>query len=83
MRFKDKVVLVLGGNSGMGLAAAKAFVSRAARFVGQSAIQLHGGMGLTDDLAVSHYFKRATMIESQFGSADHHAARLEALATHA
>jgi alkylation response protein AidB-like acyl-CoA dehydrogenase len=65
------------------VAAAKAFVSRAARFVGQSAIQLHGGMGMTDDLAVSHYFKRATMIESQFGSADHHAARLEALAIHA
>ena len=65
------------------VAAAKAFVSKAARFVGQSAIQLHGGMGMTDDLAVSHYFKRATMIESQFGSADHHAARLEALATHA
>jgi alkylation response protein AidB-like acyl-CoA dehydrogenase len=65
------------------VAAAKAFVSKAARHVGQSAIQLHGGMGMTDDLAVSHYFKRATMIESQFGSADHHAARLEALATHA
>jgi alkylation response protein AidB-like acyl-CoA dehydrogenase len=65
------------------VAAAKAFVSRAARFVGQSAIQLHGGMGMTDDLAVSHYFKRATTIESQFGSADHHAARLDALATDA
>ena len=68
---------------GRAVAAAKAYVSKAARFVGQSAIQLHGGMGMTDDLAVSHYFKRATMIESQFGSADHHAARLEALATHA
>jgi alkylation response protein AidB-like acyl-CoA dehydrogenase len=65
------------------VAAAKVFVSKAARHVGQSAIQLHGGMGMTDDLAVSHYFKRATMIESQFGPADHHAARLEALATHA
>jgi alkylation response protein AidB-like acyl-CoA dehydrogenase len=65
------------------VAAAKAFLSRAARFVGQSAIQLHGGMGMTDDLAVSHYFKRATTIESQFGSADHHAARLDALATDA
>ena len=65
------------------VAAAKAFVARAARFVGQSAIQLHGGMGMTDELAVSHYFTRATMIESQFGSADHHATRIESLAAHA
>lgn len=65
------------------VATARAYGARAARFVGQSAIQLHGGMGMTDDLAVSHYFKRATMIESQFGSADYHAARLEALAVHA
>jgi hypothetical protein len=34
-------------------------------------------MGMTNELAVSHYFKRATMIESQFGSVDHHAARIE------
>jgi alkylation response protein AidB-like acyl-CoA dehydrogenase len=65
------------------VAAAKAYVARAARFVGQSAIQLHGGIGMTDELAVSHCFKRATMIESQFGSADCHAARIEALAVHA
>ena len=59
------------------VAAAKVFLARAARFVGQSAIQLHGGMGMTNELAVSHYFKRATIIESQFGPADYHAARLE------
>jgi alkylation response protein AidB-like acyl-CoA dehydrogenase len=63
------------------VAAAKVFVAKAARFVGQSAIQLHGGMGMTNELAVSHYFKRATTIESQFGTADHHATRLEQLAT--
>jgi alkylation response protein AidB-like acyl-CoA dehydrogenase len=62
------------------VSAAKVFVADAARFVGQAAVQLHGGMGMTDELAVSHYFKRATMIESQFGSADHHAHRLESLA---
>jgi len=61
------------------VAAAKVYIARAVRFVGQSAVQLHGGMGMTDELAVSHYFRRATTIESQFGSADHHAARLEAL----
>ena len=48
------------------VSAAKVFVADAARFVGQAAVQLHGGMGMTDELAVSHYFKRATMIESQF-----------------
>ncbi len=59
--------------------AAKAQVGQALRFVGQSAIQLHGGMGLTDELAVSHYFKRATVIETQFGDTDHHLARFAAL----
>jgi alkylation response protein AidB-like acyl-CoA dehydrogenase len=59
------------------VSAAKVQVGKAAKFVGQSAIQLHGGMGMTNELAVSHYFKRATMIESQFGSVDHHAARIE------
>ncbi len=59
--------------------AAKAQVGQALRFVGQSAIQLHGGMGLTDELSVSHYFKRATVIETQFGDTDHHLARFAAL----
>jgi len=59
------------------VSAAKVQVSKALRFVGQSAIQLHGGMGMTNETAVSHYFKRATMLESQLGSADHHAARIE------
>jgi alkylation response protein AidB-like acyl-CoA dehydrogenase len=59
------------------VSAAKMQVGKAARFIGQSAIQLHGGMGMTDELPVSHYFKRATMIESQLGSVDQHAARIE------
>jgi alkylation response protein AidB-like acyl-CoA dehydrogenase len=59
------------------VSAAKVQVARSAKFVGQSAIQLHGGMGMTNELAVSHYFKRATMIESQFGSIDYHATRIE------
>jgi alkylation response protein AidB-like acyl-CoA dehydrogenase len=59
------------------VSAAKMQVGKAAKFVGQSAIQLHGGMGMTNELAVSHYFKRATMIESQLGSVDTHAARIE------
>ena len=61
------------------VSAAKVQVGRACRFVGQNAIQLHGGMGMTDEMAIGHYFKRATMIERQFGSTDHHLARYEAL----
>jgi alkylation response protein AidB-like acyl-CoA dehydrogenase len=59
------------------VSAAKVQVGKAAKFVGQSAIQLHGGMGMTNELAVSHYFKRATMIEAQLGPVDYHASRIE------
>lgn len=59
--------------------AAKVQIGKACRFVGQNAIQLHGGMGMTDEMAIGHYFKRATMIESAFGSVDHHLARYELL----
>jgi alkylation response protein AidB-like acyl-CoA dehydrogenase len=61
------------------VAAAKATVADAVRFVGQNAVQLHGGMGMTDELAVGHYFRRATAIEQQFGAADHHLKRYAAL----
>ncbi|MBK7684985.1 MAG: acyl-CoA dehydrogenase family protein [Rhodocyclaceae bacterium] len=53
-------------------AAAKVQVGDAARFVGQQAIQLHGGMGVTEEMAVSHYFKRLTCIAALFGDIDHH-----------
>lgn len=58
---------------------AKVVVGKALRFIGQNAIQLHGGIGMTDELAVGHYFKRATVIESEFGSVDYHLARYVAL----
>ena len=58
---------------------AKAKVSRSINFVGQNAIQTHGGIGITQELAIGHYFKRATMIENQFGSADFHLDRFEQL----
>jgi len=60
-------------------AAAKVQIGKACKFVGQNAIQLHGGMGMTDEMAIGHYFKRATMIESAFGSTDHYLARYEDL----
>ncbi|HWL85906.1 MAG TPA: acyl-CoA dehydrogenase family protein [Polyangiaceae bacterium] len=57
------------------VSAAKALVGQSARYVGQQAVQLHGGMGVTDELAVSHYFKRLTAINLTFGDAEHHLAR--------
>jgi alkylation response protein AidB-like acyl-CoA dehydrogenase len=59
--------------------AAKVHIGRANKFLGQNAIQLHGGMGMTDEMAIGHYFKRGTMIENQFGSVDHHLKRYETL----
>jgi alkylation response protein AidB-like acyl-CoA dehydrogenase len=61
------------------ISAAKVQIGRACKFVGQNAIQLHGGMGMTDELAIGHYFKRATLIEGLFGSVDHHLRRYESL----
>jgi alkylation response protein AidB-like acyl-CoA dehydrogenase len=61
------------------VSAAKVQIGRSCKFVGQSAIQIHGGMGMTDELAIGHYFKRATMIEGQYGSVDHHLRRYETL----
>jgi len=57
---------------GRGVSAAKVFIGRAARFVGEEAIQLHGGIAMTDEYAAGHYFKRLTMIDMAYGDADHH-----------
>jgi len=54
------------------ISAAKAYIGQQARFVGQQAVQLHGGMGVVDELNVSHWFKRLTLIDLTFGNADHH-----------
>ncbi|MEV0711313.1 acyl-CoA dehydrogenase family protein [Nocardia aurea] len=61
------------------ISAAKVTVARAARFIGQNAVQLHGAMGMTEELAIGHYFKRLTAIENEFGSTDYHLARYAAL----
>ncbi|MBL8379175.1 MAG: acyl-CoA dehydrogenase family protein [Burkholderiales bacterium] len=58
--------------------AVKIEIGRAARFVGQQAIQLHGGIGMTMEYAVGHYFKRLTAIDTLFGDMDHHLALLAA-----
>jgi alkylation response protein AidB-like acyl-CoA dehydrogenase len=59
------------------VSAAKVMAGRACRIVGQGAVQIHGGMGMTEELAVGHYFRRATMIELQLGSVDWHLRRVE------
>ena len=61
------------------VSAAKVRIGQGGRFVGQEAIQIHGGMGMTDEMAVGHYFKRMTMIDSEFGNVDHHMRRYTAL----
>src|SRR5262249_53498779 len=61
------------------VSAAKVDVGRACRFISQNAVQLHGGIGISDELAVSHYFKRATVLENIFGSVDHHLTRFASL----
>jgi pimeloyl-CoA dehydrogenase small subunit len=54
------------------MSAAKTQIGRSAQFVGEQAIQLHGGIGMTMELKVGHWFKRATAIDIQFGDADYH-----------
>jgi alkylation response protein AidB-like acyl-CoA dehydrogenase len=54
-------------------------VSRSGRTVGESAIQLHGGIGMSEEYAVGHFFKRITMLELELGDVDFHLRRYVAL----
>ena len=63
---------------GLAMSAAKVQIARSARFVGQQAVQLHGGIGVTWEYKVGHLFKRLALIERQFGDLDHHLDRLAA-----
>ena len=67
------------GDRRRAISAAKAVIGQAARFVGQQAVQLHGGMGMTDELQVSHWFKRLTAAQLMFGDSDSHLQRYAAL----
>jgi pimeloyl-CoA dehydrogenase small subunit len=58
------------------IAMAKIGVGQASRFVAQNAIQLHGGIGMTEEYAVGHYFRRCMVIEHTFGDPAHHLSRL-------
>jgi alkylation response protein AidB-like acyl-CoA dehydrogenase len=57
------------------VSSAKVSIGKNARFVGQAAVQIHGGMGMTDEMRVGHYFKRTTMLDSTFGNVDYHLKR--------
>jgi pimeloyl-CoA dehydrogenase small subunit len=61
------------------LSAVKVQIGESGRFIGQQAIQLHGGIGVTEEYAVGHYFKRLTMIETMFGDSEHHLAEFARL----
>jgi alkylation response protein AidB-like acyl-CoA dehydrogenase len=54
------------------MSAAKVQIGKSAKFVGETAIQLHGGIGMTMEYKAGHYFKRLTMIDMAFGDAEHH-----------
>jgi alkylation response protein AidB-like acyl-CoA dehydrogenase len=61
------------------VSAAKIKVADAARQVSQESVQLHGGMGMTEEMKVSHCFRRLTTITHRFGDADHHLERYASL----
>ena len=61
------------------LHAAKVQIGRSGRHIGQEAVQLHGGIGVTMEYAVGHHFKRMTMIERGYGDTDSHLAALARL----
>lgn len=62
--------------------AAKTFVGDKGRIVGQESIQMHGGMGVTEEMPISHYFKRLTLIDTLFGNADFHRRRFASTHDH-
>ena len=64
-----------GAEAQKAVSAFKVQVGKSGKFVGQSAVQLHGGMGMTDELNIGHYFKRLTIIDTMFGNVDHHLKR--------
>jgi alkylation response protein AidB-like acyl-CoA dehydrogenase len=73
-----KVASADAGERRRTVSAAKARVGQALKYVGQQAIQLHGGMGVTNELPAAHHFKRLSMIELTLGDTDHHLARFAA-----
>ncbi|MCW1382944.1 acyl-CoA dehydrogenase family protein [Novosphingobium sp. KCTC 2891] len=67
------------GERARAVSAAKAYVADALKLVAESAVQIHGGIGTTDEIDVSHYFKRAFVLQNYFGTAQYHLGRMAAL----
>ena len=58
------------------MSAAKVQIAHSARFVGEQAVQLHGGIGVTEECSIGHYYRRLTLLEILFGDVNHHLANL-------
>jgi alkylation response protein AidB-like acyl-CoA dehydrogenase len=54
-------------------------IGERARYVGQQGVQLHGGVGMTEELDIGHYFRRLTLFQNWFGGVDHHLQRFATL----
>ncbi|MGB0908488.1 MAG: acyl-CoA dehydrogenase family protein [Maricaulaceae bacterium] len=54
------------------MSAAKVQLGKSCKFIGENAVQLHGGMGITEEMAIGHYFMRGTMLDAMFGNMDYH-----------
>jgi alkylation response protein AidB-like acyl-CoA dehydrogenase len=73
MLYRATLEVVQKGRDAMRIVhALKYMVGRNGTFVGENAVQLHGGMGVTEELRIGHYFKRLLVIDAQFGNSDHH-----------
>ena len=76
-----KATLQLDSNdpeAGNTISALKVQVGKAGRLVGQHAVQLHGGMGVSNEMSIGHYLKRFTAIDSMFGNTQHHINKYQA-----
>lgn len=79
MLFRATMEVASGGEDAQrNVHALKHLIGKAAFFVGENAVQTHGGMGVTEELRVGHYFKRLIVIEAQFGNTDYHLERFAA-----
>ncbi len=81
LTYRAAAALTSADGGARAASATKVQIGKAGKLIGQQAVQLHGGMGMTDELAVGHYFKRLAMIETLFGNTDHHRHRFAALAS--
>ncbi len=64
------------GERATAVAAAKVQIGKSLKFIGQQSIQLHGGIGVTMEARIGHYFKRLSIIENTFGDTDYHLRRV-------